>query len=118
VERVHYKYDFDNNYLRWWPASGHFLTNPEQRLVKFGWQLVCKVARHMQTSLGKSRIGDSPLSSFKFDIKVTVSAGLPFFLFARFKQLQEIRGIINLNGLRVWNSRDKLEESKESGHQN
>jgi hypothetical protein len=77
---VRYQFDFDNNLLS--PAEGFksFPDKPRTSFSKIGWQLVCKVARHMQLSLGKSRIGDSPSSSFKFDVSDCEWAYLSFRL--------------------------------------
>jgi hypothetical protein len=77
---VRYQYDFDDNLLTSVVGFKSFPDKPRTTFSKIGWQLVCKVARHMQTSLGKSRIGDSPSSSFKFDISDCEWAYLSFRL--------------------------------------
>jgi hypothetical protein len=45
-----------------------FPLRPNNCFSKVGWQFLSKITRHLQCSLGKTRIGDSPSSSFKIDI--------------------------------------------------
>ena len=77
---VRYQFNFDNNLLTSAVGFKSFPDKPRTSFSKIGWQLVCKVARHMQLPLGKSRIGDSPSSSFKFDVSSCEWAYLSFRL--------------------------------------
>ena len=77
---VRYKFEFENNLLSSVVGFKLFPDKPRAAFSRIGWQLVCKVARNMQLSLGKSWIGDSPSSSFKFDISDCEWAYLSFCL--------------------------------------
>jgi hypothetical protein len=77
---VRYQFDYDSNTISTLDNFKSFPDRPRSIFSKIGWQIVCKVARNMQLALGKTRIGDSPSSSFKFDISDCEWAYLSFRL--------------------------------------
>ena len=65
---IRYKWSATDNKLSLLEDFNSFPVRPHNCFSKFGWQFLSKVTRHLQNSLGKTRIGDSPSSSFKIDI--------------------------------------------------